>query len=93
MTGPAAFEDRLQRRFARVSYEMLQWAEGVPVGLRSMLGVLLAIGGVFGFLPILGFWMFPLGVAFVALDLPWMRHRIHRWKDTLKARAVAGTDP
>jgi hypothetical protein len=37
------------------------------------------IGGVLGFLPVLGFWMFPLGVAFVALDLPVTRHRIERW--------------
>ena len=45
------------------------------------------IGGVFGFLPIIGFWMFPLGLAFIALDIPWTRHRIHDWMDRLKARA------
>ena len=41
-------------------------------------------GGVFGFLPVLGFWMFPLGVGFVALDLPWTRHYIHAWMDRLR---------
>jgi hypothetical protein len=41
----------------------------VPPGLRLVLGVLLIIGGVFGFLPVLGFWMVPLGVAVAALDV------------------------
>ena len=41
----------------------------VPPGLRLALGILLIIGGIFGFLPILGFWMIPLGVAVAALDV------------------------
>jgi hypothetical protein len=32
-------------------------------------GVLLMVCGVFGFLPVIGFWMFPLGVAVAALDI------------------------
>jgi hypothetical protein len=47
----------------------------VPPGLRLLLGLLLIVGGVFGFLPILGFWMIPLGIAVAALDiLPLWRH-------------------
>ncbi len=41
----------------------------VPPGARTLLGLVLIIGGVFGFLPILGFWMVPLGVLVVALDV------------------------
>ncbi|MGI3183488.1 hypothetical protein [Nioella aestuarii] len=41
----------------------------VPAGLRLVLGLLLIIGGVFGFLPILGFWMIPFGIAVAALDI------------------------
>ncbi len=37
------------------------------------------IGGVLGFLPILGFWMFPLGFALVAFDIPWTKHLIEDW--------------
>lgn len=48
-------------------------------GLRSLIGVCFMVGGVFGFLPVLGFWMLPLGMAFVALDIPRMRHRIDAW--------------
>ena len=41
-------------------------------------------GGVFGFLPILGFWMFPLGLALIALDLPPTRKTIERLMERLK---------
>jgi hypothetical protein len=36
-------------------------------------------GGVVGFLPIVGFWMLPLGVVLVALDIPPFRRRVLRW--------------
>lgn len=41
----------------------------LPPGLRLVVGILLMIGGIFGFLPVVGFWMFPLGVAVAALDV------------------------
>ena len=41
----------------------------LPPGVRSVLGLLLICGGILGFLPILGFWMLPLGVALLMLDL------------------------
>ena len=59
----------------------------MPIGARSVVGLVLMVGGVFGFAPLLGFWMFPLGVAFIALDIPWTRHRIHAWMTVLKAKA------
>lgn len=46
------------------------WIETrVPFGLRSILGLLLIVGGIFGFLPILGFWMIPLGIAVIRIDV------------------------
>ena len=56
-------------------------------GIRSLIGVAFMVGGVFGFLPILGFWMLPLGVAFIALDLPFLRHKIDAWMIKLRHRA------
>ncbi|MGR3758561.1 hypothetical protein ACUXV3_00285 [Roseobacteraceae bacterium NS-SX3] len=48
----------------------------VPPGLRLVLGLLLILGGLFGFLPVLGFWMIPLGVMVAAMDLRlWRRLR------------------
>ncbi|MBX3707555.1 MAG: hypothetical protein KF911_13080 [Pseudomonadales bacterium] len=61
-------------------YRTLYWGRNhVPPGIRSLIGVLFMIAGIFGFLPILGFWMLPVGVAFVALDVPRARHRIDAW--------------
>lgn len=78
----------LAQRMARVSYGILKWGrDHVPFGVRSLVGVAFMVGGVFGFFPILGFWMLPLGVALVALDIPWTRHRIHDWMAALKARS------
>lgn len=74
----------MRRRIAAISYRTLYWGRHrVAPGMRSLLGLLLMIGGVLGFLPVLGFWMFPLGVAFVALDLPLTRGRIDLWMLTL----------
>lgn len=36
--------------------------------LRALLGVALIIGGVLGFLPVLGYWMIPLGIGVLATD-------------------------
>ena len=57
---------RLRRKLARV---LVQVRRRVPFGLRSLLGLLLVVGGIFGFLPVLGFWMIPLGIAVIGLDV------------------------
>lgn len=59
----------------------VRWGEKIPRGLRTLLGIPLMVGGVFGFLPILGFWMLPLGAAFIALDVPPWRRRLLAWLD------------
>ncbi len=40
---------------------------------RKLLGSLLVVGGILGFLPILGFWMLPLGLLILSIDLPTLR--------------------
>lgn len=46
------------------------WVQAnVPPGLRLLLGLVLIAGGVLGFLPILGFWMIPLGVVVALMDI------------------------
>lgn len=40
---------------------------------RVPAGVLLMIGGMLGFLPILGFWMFPVGLVLLAQDVPMLK--------------------
>jgi hypothetical protein len=53
----------------------------VPPGARTLLGVLVLIGGVLGFLPVLGFWMIPLGLVIISLDFrPLIRARRRRMR-------------
>lgn len=78
----------LARKVAAMSYRILKWGrDHVPFGVRSLVGALFMVGGVFGFFPILGFWMFPLGVALIALDIPLARHKIHDLMAALKAKS------
>lgn len=72
--------DRLDRQFKAIE-------RNVPVGgelirklrerryrlVRVPLAVLLLLGGFAGFLPILGFWMAPLGLMLLAVDIPALR--------------------
>ena len=41
--------------------------------VRIPAGLLLIAGGFLGFLPILGFWMLPLGLLLLAIDIPHLR--------------------
>jgi hypothetical protein len=45
---------------------------------RIAIGVLLIIGGLLGFLPVLGFWMIPLGLAVLSYDIPAVRRARRR---------------
>lgn len=44
--------------------------------LRILIGVLLVCGGILGFLPILGFWMIPLGLLVLSYEFAIVR----RWR-------------
>lgn len=84
----------LRRRIAGTTYRALQWGrDHVSPGVRSLLGLLLMAGGVLGFLPVLGFWMLPLGVAFVGLDFPPSRRRIDAWMLRLARDALESDQP
>lgn len=70
---------------------------------RVTIGVLLIIGGFLGFLPILGFWMIPLGLVILSYEYAWVRRyrrRVGVWWGRRGAtqrkrppRGVATTDP
>ena len=64
--------------------------------LRIPLGVLLCLGGLFFFLPLLGLWMLPVGLLILSEDIPWLRDRrekVEAWLRRLlgesKARRLA----
>lgn len=67
--------------------------------VRVPLALLLVVGGVFSFLPVLGLWMLPLGLVLIAQDVPllqkpmsqllgWMERK-WRARQQAKANAVA----
>lgn len=75
MAGPPPLRERLRDVLKKIRAR-------VPRGLRFVLGLLMIVGGVFGFLPVLGFWMIPLGVMVAAFDvrllLRWWRQKRKR---------------
>ncbi len=65
------------KKFITKHYQSLKTTENH--WLRKIIGVLLVIGGCLGFLPVLGYWMLPLGLALLAVDWPIAR----RWSRRL----------
>ncbi len=51
------------------------WSIPLPASpvLRMVIGGILVVAGLAGFLPVLGFWMVPLGLIVLSIDLPWAR--------------------
>ncbi len=53
---------------------------------RMIVGSICILGGVLGFLPVLGFWMIPVGLIILSVDFPVVRRfrrnqevRLGRW--------------
>jgi hypothetical protein len=46
--------------------------------LRISIGSLLILFGILGFLPVLGFWMIPLGLLVLSHDIAWARRHRRR---------------
>ena len=91
---------RLDRQFDRIGRQVpasagfLRWVRQPHMHLvRVPLALLLIVGGVFSFLPILGLWMLPLGLAVLAVDVPPLKRpvgdflvRLQRWIANLRRR-------
>jgi hypothetical protein len=65
--------DRLQRRFPVAARILATLRRPQSRWYRIPLGILLVLGGIFSFLPVLGIWMLPLGLLLLALDLPFLQ--------------------
>jgi hypothetical protein len=69
----------------QVARALVRVRRTLPPGTRLPVGIVLIAGGVLGFLPVLGFWMLPLGIGVAALDvkpgMAWLRKR-RRGADT-----------
>jgi hypothetical protein len=74
---------RLDRQFERISRQVpasrgfLDWVRKPGLHLvRIPLALLLILGGIFSFLPVLGIWMLPLGLLVLAVDIPPLRRPV-----------------
>jgi hypothetical protein len=60
----------VKKRLLKVTGRVRNWVrKRVPPGFRLPIGLVVMVGGVFGILPVLGFWMIPLGIAIAAMDV------------------------
>ena len=67
-------------RLLRVVHSALLWCDRrMPRGTRALLGIPLVLVSPFGFLPVLGFWMLPVGLGLIALEVPVLRRRLLHW--------------
>lgn len=81
--GTKKNEHRLSRQFEALE-RLLPVGKGAMRALRQRryrllripLALVLIPGGLFGFLPVLGFWMLPVGLLLLAVDVPAMRPAI-----------------
>jgi hypothetical protein len=79
-------DERLDRQFERLEKELPESASGFLRWLREPssrrvripAGILLILGGLFSFLPILGVWMVPLGALLLAQDVPFLKRPVAR---------------
>lgn len=88
-------ERRLDRQFVMISRKVP--GSGYPIGavrpggglsrIRIPIALLLILGGLFSFLPVLGIWMLPLGLLLLAVDLPVLRRPVNAF--TIKGRRWA----
>jgi hypothetical protein len=89
----AWFEAKLSPRLAK----FVGWLRRPSSRLvRVPLAILLVVGGIFSFLPILGLWMLPLGLLLIAQDLPFLQKPTarllgwieRRWIERQRGRGV-----
>jgi hypothetical protein len=77
---PAAARKDAQRLGRQLHRLTGRWAWLVPATRIGRIGAgsLLIVCGAFGFLPVLGYWMIPLGVLVLAQDIPMLRRPVGR---------------
>jgi hypothetical protein len=69
-----------KHRLVVVCYRLVRLVQRhVPPGARTLAGLVVMAGGSLGFLPVLGFWMMPLGAVIVVSDVPPLRRCLDRW--------------
>lgn len=87
-------EQDLDEHLERLEGRLPAWAGRIVRWLRKPgsrwvrlpIGIVLILGGIIGFLPILGFWMVPLGLVVVAKDIPPLQPALVRCLDWVERK-------
>ncbi|KAA2234678.1 hypothetical protein [Salinarimonas soli] len=77
----------LRKAFKRLEQEVPEragyWIRNLrhprAIWIRIPVALLLVLGGIFSFLPVLGIWMLPLGLLLIASDVPVLRMPMARF--------------
>ncbi|HWJ86820.1 MAG TPA: hypothetical protein VNS12_01955 [Pelagibacterium sp.] len=85
---------RIESRFPRIGKVLYRLRQPRAIFIRVPLGILLLLGGLLSFLPVLGLWMLPLGLLLLSIDLPFLQRPLNglvlrserRWKLWRRAR-------
>ena len=84
--------DRLSRDFPFAA-GFIGWVRSPSARfVRIPLGLILILGGIFSFLPVLGIWMLPLGLLILAIDIRplrrpvtravvWIEDKVRAWRE------------
>jgi len=78
---------------ARIEALQRRLVNGGRPATRIPIGIAFVIGGIFGWLPILGFWMIPVGLVILSADIPWLRRHRRRFVVWYVRRRRAGVGP
>lgn len=82
--------DRLERRLPNGLAKATSWLRGPSSkAVRLPLGIALVAGGTVGFLPVVGFWMLPVGLVMIARDVPPLRPPLLRFFDRVETKLPA----
>ncbi len=68
-----AYLRRLEKRLPQFGARAVRCLRTSSAWVRTPFALLLIVGGCLGFLPILGFWMLPLGIILIALDVTFLQ--------------------
>ena len=94
--------ERLQRRIPSFAANWLERIRKPEARfIRIPLGILLVLGGIFSFLPVLGIWMLPLGLLLLAVDLVFLQGPVNlaivrggrkwtTWRRSRRDKKIAG---
>jgi hypothetical protein len=79
--------ERLSRRLPEKIGKFVRWINGPSSALvRIPIAIALIIGGIFSFLPIVGLWMLPLGLALIARDVAFLQPPLIRLLDWIERK-------